>query len=54
MLYYHILNLSKEIDPAESNSSKDVKCATIAFLNSVCNGCHDLMVLFLNISYIAI
>ena len=46
MLYYDKKDLSKEIDPAKSNSSK--KC----MVRSTGIVCHDLWVLCLNISHI--
>ena len=60
MLYYDRIDLSKEIDPTKSNTSKEC----IAFLywffdhgfdfqDSVCNVWHNLMMLCLNIIDIA-
>ena len=60
MLYYDGINLSKGIDAAKSKSSKECILFYYCFLyhrfgfqNSVCNGCHDLMMLCLNISSIS-
>ena len=53
--------ISEGIDPAKSNSSKEcVICHYwffshgFKFHDSVCNGCHDLAILYLNINDIAI
>ena len=61
MLYYDRIDLSEGIDAAKSSNSKEcIVCYyfffnhEIEFQDSVCNGCHDLMVLCLNISDIAI
>ena len=60
MLYYDGINLSKGIDAAKSKSSKECIVFYYSFFNnrfgfqnSVCNGCHDLMILCLNISSIS-
>ena len=47
MLYYDKKDLSKEIDPAKSNSSKKCMVLSIGIV------CHDLTILYLNISDIA-
>ena len=61
MLYSERIDLSERIDPAKSNNSK--KCIVsqcwyfnhgLKFQTSVCNGCHDLTMLCINISDIAI
>ena len=61
MLYFDIIDISKGIVLDKSNSSK--KCMIchycffnhgFKFLDSVCNGCHDLTTLCINISDIAI
>ena len=61
MLYYDRIDLSGGIDPAKSNNSKECIVSyywffnhEFKFQNSVCNGCHDLMMLFLNIGDIVI
>ena len=57
MLYYDRIYVSQGIDPAKSNNSKE--CIVyhywffnhgFKFQNSVCNGCHDLMMFCLNTS----
>ena len=60
MLYYNRINLSKRTDPAKNNNSKECIVWHYRFFNhgfefhdSACNGCHDLMMLCLQISYIA-
>ena len=57
MLYYDKIDLCERIDPAKSNNSKEcIVChywlfnRGFKFQNSVCNGCHDLMMLCFNIS----
>ena len=61
MLHYDRINISKGDDLAKSNTSK--KCMIchywlfnhgFKFQDSLSNGCHDLTVLCLNISDIAI
>ena len=61
MLYYDRTDLSVGTDVAKSNNS--IECIIchywyfnhgFKFHNSVCNGCHDLTMLCLNISNIAI
>ena len=61
MLYYDTKDISKWIDLAKSNNSKECMICHYFFSNhgfkfqdSVCNGCHDLTMLRLNISDIAI
>ena len=61
MLYYDRINLSEEIDFTKSNNSKEcIVCHYwffnhgFKFQNSVCNGCHDLTMLYLNLDDIAI
>ena len=61
MLYSEQLDLSEGIDPAKSNNSKECIVCHYWYFNhglkfqiSVCNGCHDLTTLCLNISDIAI
>ena len=61
MLYYDRIDLSEGTDPAKSNGSIECMVCHYWFFNhglelqnSVCNGCHDLTVLCLNISDIAI
>ena len=61
MLDYDTNDLSKEINPTKSNNSKDCIACHYWFFNygfkfqdSVCNGCHDLVMLCLSISDIAI
>ena len=61
MLYYDTKDISQWIDLAKSNNSKECMICHYFFSNhgfkfqdSVCNGCHDLTMLRLNISDIAI
>ena len=61
MLYYDRIDLSVGIDVAKSNNSKEYTVWHYCFFNhgfkfknSVCNGCHDLTMLCLNISDVAI
>ena len=61
MLYYDRIDISEGIGPAKSNSGKKCMICPYWFFNhgfkfqgSVCNVCHDLMILCLNISDIAI
>ena len=61
MLYYDRINIRKEIDVAKNNNNKECMVCQYWFLNhgfkfqdSVCNGCHDVTMLCLNISDIAI
>ena len=59
MLYYNITDISEGIDPAKSNNRKECMVChywffnyRFEFLDCVCNGCHDLTMLCLNISNI--
>ena len=61
MLYYDKIDTSKGFDLAKSSNSKECMICHYCFFNhlfefqeSVCNGCHDLTVLSVNISDIAI
>ena len=61
MLYYDRIDVSKGIDVAKSNNSKECVICHYFFLNHgfeiqyyVCTGCHDLSMLCLNISDITI
>ena len=61
MLYYDRTDTSEGIDPTKSNNSKEgMVCHNwffhhgFKFQDSLCNGCHDLRILCLNISDIAI
>ena len=61
MLYYDRIYISKGIDLAKSNNSKECMICHYFFFNygfrfqdSVCNRCHDLTMLCLNISHITI
>ena len=61
MLYYNRIDISKGIDIAKSNNSKECMIYHYWFFNygfnfqdSVCNGCHDLTMLCFNISNIII
>ena len=61
MLYYDIIDLSERIDSGRSNNSKVCMFYHHSFFNnelkcqdSVCNGCHNLMMLCLNLSDIAV
>ena len=60
MLYYNIIDISKGIDLAKSNSKECMICCHwfvnhgFKFQDSVCNGCHDLAMLSVNMSNIAI
>ena len=61
MLYYDRIDLSEGIDQNKSNDSKEqIICHywqfdhRLKFQISVSNGCHDLMLLCLNLSNIAI
>ena len=61
MLYYDRIDISKGINLAKSNNSKECMICHYWFFNRgfkfqdcVCNGCHDLSMLYLNISDIAI
>ena len=61
MLYYNRIDVSRGIDPTESNTSKEYMICHYWFFNhgfnfqdSVWNDCHDLTILQINISGIAI
>ena len=61
MLYYDRIDLSEGINPTKSYNSKECMICHywcfnhgFKFQNSVCNGCHDLTTLCLNLSDIAI
>ena len=61
MLYYERIDISEGTDPTKSNNSKECMICHYWFFNhgfkfqdSVCNGCHDLTMLSVNISDIAI
>ena len=61
MLYYDTIDISKGIDLAKSKNRKECMICHYWFFNhgfnfqdSVCNGCHHLVTLCLNISDIAI
>ena len=61
MLYYDRIDISERTDLLKSNNSKDCMSWRYWFFNhgfefqdSVFNGCYDLTILSVNISYIAI
>ena len=61
MLYYNRIDINEGINPVKSNRSKKYMICHYWFFNhafkfqdSVCNGCHDLTILCLNISDIFI
>ena len=61
MLYCDKIDISKGIDSSKRHRSKECMISYYSFSNhgfilhgSVCNGCHDLTILSLNISDIAI
>ena len=61
MLYYDRIDISKGIDLAKSNNSKGCIICHFSIFNHgfeiqdiVCNSCHDLITLSVNISNIAI
>ena len=61
MLYYDRMDISEGIDLAKSNNSKECTICHHWFFNHgfnfqdyVCNGCHDLAMLSVNISDITI
>ena len=61
MLYYDRIDISEGIDLTKSNSRKECMICHYGFFNhefefqgSVCNGCHDLTILSVNISDIVI
>ena len=56
MLYYRIIGISKGIDSTKNNRSKECMICHywiynhgFKFQDSVCNGCHDLTILSLNV-----
>ena len=61
MLYYDKIDISDGIDPTKSNKSRECMICHYWFFNHrfkfqdhVCNDCHDLTMLCLNISDIVI
>ena len=61
MLYYDRIDISKGIDPTKSNRSKECMICNYSFFNhefkfqdSVCDECHDLVMLSLNVRNIVI
>ena len=61
MLYYDKIYISEGVDPTKSNKSKECMICYYWFFNhgfkfqdSVCNDCHNLTMLSVNISNIAI
>ena len=61
MLHNDRIDISKGTDPTKSNKSRECMICHYFFLNCgfkfqdyVCNGCHDLTMLRVNISNIAI
>ena len=61
MLYYDRIEISEGVDLAKSNNSKECMICHYWFFNHgfkfqdyVCNGCHDLSMLTVNISDVAI
>ena len=61
MLYYDRINIGEGIDLSKGNNSKECMICHYCFFNngfkfqdSICNGCHDLTMLTVNISDIAI
>ena len=62
MLYFDTIDIFDGIDVNETNKPKDCNiCHYWLFLNNrfkfqpnVCNGCHDLLMMFMNFSDIAI
>ena len=61
MLYYNRIDTSEGVDLAKSNNSKECMICHywffdhgVKFQDYLCNGCHDLSMLYLNISNIAI
>ena len=61
MLYYNRIDISEGTDLAKSKTSKECMICHCFFFNHgfkfldyVCNGCHDLPMLCLNVSNIAI
>ena len=61
MLYYDRIDISERIDLTKNNRSKECMICHYWFFNhgfkfqdSICSGCHDLTILIVNISGIAI
>ena len=61
MLYYDRIDVSKENDPAKSSNRKECLICHYWYFNhgfkfqdQICNGCHDLTILSVNKSDIAI
>ena len=61
MLYYDRIDISEGIDPTKSDKSRECMICHYCFFNHrfkfqdyVCNGCHDLAMLNVNTSDIAI
>ena len=61
MLHYERIDISEGADLAKSNNNKECMICHYFFFNhgfiflySVCNGCHDLSILSVNISDIAV
>ena len=61
MLYYDRIDISKGIDPTKNNKNRDCMICHYFFFNHgfkfqdyACNGCHNLTMLSVNISDIAI
>ena len=61
MPYYDRIDISEGIDPTKSNKSRECMIYRYWFFGhgfkfqySVCSGCHDLSMVYLNISDIAI
>ena len=61
MLYYDRIDISKGVDLEKSDKKNECMICHywifnhgLKFKNSICNGCHDLTVLSVNISNIAI
>ena len=61
MLHYDRIDIIEGIDSTKSNRSKECMICNYWFFDhgfkfqySLCNGCHHLTILCLNISYIAI
>ena len=62
MLYFYRIDVSEEIDVNKTSKSKECDvCHYWCFLNKgfkfqpyVCNRCHDLLMMFINLSDVAI
>ena len=59
MLHYDTIDISEGIDPTKSNKSRECMICHYCFFNDgfklqdyVCNGCHNLTMLSVNISNI--